>query len=250
MLSMSAAGSRSFSSRMSSTTHAGARRLRGLAPGGRADHIGGIQALTAWRLYNKGAVVEQRIEELAQLSADRIVVDDTDGNALLWSLAVVAYQTLHTLREHFLSGSWRTAQPKRLRNWLVRLPAKLATHARKDYLQFLRGEPARSRLLTRFAATEPRHLASSACLSFRPPTPCGSPTATPAPESPARTDHPSFPLLSALVRPVLLLTLRHATPSACRTLRCVTKWLKSGRRAGSGLKNPRAHIAIVRSSPR
>ena len=64
------------------------------------------------------------------------------------SLAVVAYQTLHTLREHFLSGSLRTAQPKQLRNWLFQLPAKLTTHARKDYLQFLRREPIRSRLLT------------------------------------------------------------------------------------------------------
>ena len=68
-------------------------------------NIGGIQALTAWRLYDKGAVVEQRIEELAQLSAGRTAVDDLDGNALLWSLAVVAYQTLHTLREQFRSGS-------------------------------------------------------------------------------------------------------------------------------------------------
>lgn len=64
------------------------------------------------------------------------------------SLAVVAYQTLHTLREHSLSGSLRTAQPKRLRNGLFQLPAKLTTHARKDYLQFLRREPVRSRLLT------------------------------------------------------------------------------------------------------
>ena len=111
------------------------------------SNIGGIHALTAWRLYNKGAVVEQRIEELAQLSAGRTAIDDTEGNALLWNLAVVAYQTLHTLREHFLSGSWRTAQPKRLRNWLLRLPAKLTTHARKEYLQFLRDEPVRSRLL-------------------------------------------------------------------------------------------------------
>ena len=29
-------------------------------------NIGGIHALTAWRRYNAGAVVEQRIEELAQ----------------------------------------------------------------------------------------------------------------------------------------------------------------------------------------
>ena len=94
-------------------------------------NIGGIHALTAWRLYNRGAVVEQKIEELAQLSAGKTAVDDTDGNALLWSLAVIAYQTLHTLRENFLSGSWRTAQPKRLRLWLFRLPAKLTRHARK-----------------------------------------------------------------------------------------------------------------------
>ena len=65
--------------------------------------------------YNKGAVVEQRIEEIAQLSAGRTAVDDLDGNALLWSLAVVAYQTLHTLREQCLSGSWRKAHPRRIR---------------------------------------------------------------------------------------------------------------------------------------
>ena len=44
---------------------------------------------------NKGAVVELRIEELAQLSAGKTTVDDTGGNAQLWNLAVVAYQTLH-----------------------------------------------------------------------------------------------------------------------------------------------------------
>ena len=83
-------------------------------------NIDGIHVLTAWRLYSKGAVVEQRIEELAQLSAGRTAVNDTGGYVLLWSLAVVAYQTLHTLREHSLSGSWRSAQPKRLRLWLFR----------------------------------------------------------------------------------------------------------------------------------
>ena len=99
-------------------------------------------------------MVGQRIEELAQLSADRTAVDDTGGNALLWSLAVVAYQTLHTLRKHFLAGSWRRAQPKRLRLWLLRLPAKLTTHARKHYLQFLRKEPVRSRVLAALRALE------------------------------------------------------------------------------------------------
>ena len=91
--------------------------------------------------------MEQRTEELAQLSAGKTAVDDLGGNALLWSLAVVANQTLHTLRQHLLSGSWRMAQPKRLRLWLVRLPAKLTTHGHKNYLQLLRGEPIRLHLL-------------------------------------------------------------------------------------------------------
>jgi len=74
-------------------------------------------------------------------------VDDEGGNALLWSLAVVVYETLHTLRENHLSGSWRTAQPKRLRLWLFRLSAKLTAHSRTSYLQLFRGEPVRRRLL-------------------------------------------------------------------------------------------------------
>ena len=53
-------------------------------------NIPAVHALTAWRRYIDGAVVEQRTRELAQLSADKTAVDDLGGNALLWSLAVVA----------------------------------------------------------------------------------------------------------------------------------------------------------------
>jgi len=110
-------------------------------------NIEGIHALTAWRRYNQGAVVEQRIEELTQLGLGHTAVDDLDGNALLWSLGMLAYQLLHTLRSTALSGSWRRAQPKRLRLWLLRLPAKLTGHARKSYLQLPKDDPARSLLL-------------------------------------------------------------------------------------------------------
>ena len=110
-------------------------------------NIEGIHALTAWRRYNAGAVIEQRIAELGQLSVGQTAVDDLDGNALLWSLGMLTYQLLHTLRTTALSGAWRTAQPKRLRLWLLRLPAKLTRHARKTYLQLLNTEPARARLL-------------------------------------------------------------------------------------------------------
>lgn len=110
-------------------------------------NIEGIHALTAWRLYNKGAVIEQRIAELGQLSVGHTAVDDLDGNALLWTLGVLAYQLLHILRSTVLSGSWRTAQPKRLRLWLLRLPGKLTVHSRKVYLHLLASDPARRNLL-------------------------------------------------------------------------------------------------------
>lgn len=110
-------------------------------------NLEGIHALTAWRRYNGGAVIEQRIEELAQLSVGRTAVDHLEGNALLWSLGVLAYQILHTLRTTALTGSWKTAQPKRLRLWLFRLPARFTTHSRKLYIQLLKREPARLSVL-------------------------------------------------------------------------------------------------------
>lgn len=110
-------------------------------------NLDGIQVLSAWRRYNQGAVVEQRIKELGQLSVGDTAIDDLDGNALLWGLGTLAYQLLHVLRTLCLTGDWRKAQPKRLRLWLLRLPGKLTSHARKHYLQLLRDEPVRHRLL-------------------------------------------------------------------------------------------------------
>lgn len=108
---------------------AGPRRLRGPAPGRRAEP-------TSKASRNSPS----------SRPAGRRSTTST-ATPCCGPLAVVAYQTLHTLRQHCLSGPWRTAQPRRLRLWFFRLPAKLTTHARKAYLQFLRGEPARRRLL-------------------------------------------------------------------------------------------------------
>jgi len=110
-------------------------------------NIEGIHAITAWRRYNQGALIEQRIAELGQLALGQTAVDDLDGNALLWGLGMLAYQILHILRTTALSGSWRTAQPRRLRLWLFRLPGRVTRHARKSYLHLLNTEPARARLL-------------------------------------------------------------------------------------------------------
>lgn len=104
-------------------------------------NIEGIDALSAWRLYNQGTVVEQRIKEMAQLSVGATAVDDRGGNALLWSIGAIAYQLLHTVRESALPGPWRKAQPDRLRAWLIRMPGKLIRHARLETLQLRRDEP-------------------------------------------------------------------------------------------------------------
>ncbi len=105
-------------------------------------NIGSIGPVEAWRAYNAGAVVEQRIEELGQLSAGRTAVDDLGGNALLWSLAVLAYQLLHIPRANFLGGRWRAVQPRGIRLRLLRAPARITSHARRTSLGFARAEPA------------------------------------------------------------------------------------------------------------
>lgn len=110
-------------------------------------NVEGIHAVSAWRRYNAGAVVEDRIKEMGELGAGRTAVNDLGGNHLLWSMAALAYQLLHFIRTAGLSGSWRKAQPSRLRNWLLRIPAKLTRHARKHYVQFQREEPLRREFL-------------------------------------------------------------------------------------------------------
>lgn len=106
-----------------------------------------IHALTAWRRYNAGAVVEQRIKDCYQLGFGRTAIDDRAGNATLAALGVLAYQVLHVLRTTALTGPWRRAQPATLRAWLLRLPARCTTHARKAYVRLLRTEPLRPALL-------------------------------------------------------------------------------------------------------
>ena len=110
-------------------------------------NLPGIHALTAWRGYNAGAVVEQRIKECYQLGFGKTAIDDRDGNASLAALGALAYQVLHVLRTTALTGAWRTAHPATLRAWLFRLPAKCTTHARKACVRLLRAEPLRLTLL-------------------------------------------------------------------------------------------------------
>jgi hypothetical protein len=104
-------------------------------------------ALTAWRTYNAGTLVEQRIKELYQLGFGATAIDDLGGNALLAALTTLAYQVLHVIRTTALAGAWSRAQPARLRRWVFTLPARLTTHARKRTVQCRRDEPFRHQFL-------------------------------------------------------------------------------------------------------
>jgi hypothetical protein len=104
-------------------------------------NIPGIDAVEAWRLYNRGAVVEHRIEELGQLGVGKTAVDDLGGNRLLWSMGALAYELLHFMRTVGLTGQWRKAQVKSLRSWLVRMPAKVVRHARSVCVKLMDTDP-------------------------------------------------------------------------------------------------------------
>ena len=104
-------------------------------------NIASLDAVEAWRLYNQGAVVEHRIEELGQLGVGKTAVDDLGGNRLLWSMGALAYQLLHFVRTVGLSGQWRKAQVKSLRSWLIRMPAKVVRHARSVCVKLMDADP-------------------------------------------------------------------------------------------------------------
>ena len=118
-------------------------------------NIGGIGPVEAWRAHNAGAVVEQRIGELGQLSAGRTAVDHLGGNALLWRIAVLAYQLLHILRANVLGGRWRAVQPRGIRLRLLRAPARITSHARRISLRFASADPTPGLLRRALGALEP-----------------------------------------------------------------------------------------------
>jgi Transposase DDE domain group 1 len=104
-------------------------------------NLEGVDPLTAWRMYNQGAQVEHRIEELGQLGVGRTAVDDLGGNHLLWSLGALAYQLLHLVRTIVLEKEHGREQVKTLRSWVIRTPGKLVRHARRLCLKLVEGDP-------------------------------------------------------------------------------------------------------------
>lgn len=109
-----------------------------------------VHPLDAWHMYNQGALVEHRIEEMGQLGVGRTAVDDIGGNHLLWGLGALAYQLLHLVRTVALGSSHAREQVRTIRTLVIRTPGKLVRHARRLRLKLMEGDPL-LRLLRRAA---------------------------------------------------------------------------------------------------
>ena len=113
-------------------------------------NLEGVAPLDAWHMYNQGALVEHRIEEMGQLGVGHTAVDDIGGNHLLWSLGALAYQLLHLVRTTVLEKKHASEQVKTIRSRVIRTPGKLVRHARRLRLKLMSGDPL-VRLLERGA---------------------------------------------------------------------------------------------------
>lgn len=113
-------------------------------------NLEGVAPLDAWHMYNQGALVEHRIEEMGQLGVGHTAVDDIGGNHLLWSLGALAYQLLHLVRTTVLEKKHASEQVKTIRSRVIRTPGKLVRHARRLRLKLVSGDPL-VRLLERGA---------------------------------------------------------------------------------------------------
>lgn len=126
-------------------------------------NIASIDPITAWRMYNQGAQVEHRIEEMGQLGVGCTAVDDLGGNHLLWSLGALAYQMQHFVRTAALDRTAEQKQVKTLRALVIRTPGKLVRHARRLRLKLMHGDPVTEllqRALTRIARLRTTPLAT------------------------------------------------------------------------------------------
>jgi len=104
-------------------------------------NLEGTNPLDAWHMYNQGALVEHRIEEMGQLGVGHTAVNDIGGNHLLWALGALAYQLLHLVRTTVLEKKHAKEQVKTIRSLLIRTPGKLVRHARRLRLKLMHRDP-------------------------------------------------------------------------------------------------------------
>lgn len=103
-----------------------------------------LNAENIWRLYNRGAVVEQIIDELKNdFAATGIRTKNFWANDALFLTGLVAYNLLNCIRRLTLPKTLRTARIKRLGLLLLHLPANVLYRGRQWLIKIRRNHPMR-----------------------------------------------------------------------------------------------------------
>jgi hypothetical protein len=116
-----------------------------------------LNAENIWRLYNRGTVVEQVIEELKNdFAATGIRTNNFWANDALFLTGLIAYNLLNCIRRLTLPKALRTPRIKRLGLLLLHLPANVIRRSRQLWIKIRRGHPMRLVFLPGNGSTEIR----------------------------------------------------------------------------------------------
>ena len=103
-----------------------------------------MKAERIWRLYNRGTVVEQVIEELKNdFAATAIRTKSFWANDALFITGLIAYNLLNCIRHFALPRALHTARIKRIGLLLLHLPANVVRRSRMLWIKIKRDHPMR-----------------------------------------------------------------------------------------------------------
>ena len=103
-----------------------------------------LSAENIWRLYNRGAVVEQVIDEIKNdYAATGIRTNDFWANDALFQTGLIAYNLLNCMRRLALPKGLRTARIKRIGLLLLHMPANVVRRSRQLLIKIKRDHPFR-----------------------------------------------------------------------------------------------------------
>ncbi|MEJ2475713.1 MAG: IS1380 family transposase [Desulfobacterales bacterium] len=103
-----------------------------------------LKAENIWRLYNRGAVVEQVIDEIKNdYSATSIRTDSFWANDALFITGLIAYNLLNCIRRLALPKWLRAARIKRIGFLLLHMPANVTQRSRGLWIKIKRDHPLR-----------------------------------------------------------------------------------------------------------
>ena len=103
-----------------------------------------LNAENIWRLYNRGAIVEQVIDEIKNdFTATGIRTNNFWANDALFQTGLIAYNLLNCIRRLALPKWLRTARIKRLSLFLIYLPANVVARSRQLWIKIKRDHPMR-----------------------------------------------------------------------------------------------------------